>query len=107
MNRKNWPAMTIEVPTRRQLVAGAVALVGCAARPMRVWAGAESDISHAAESIHQEPVFQTSRKRIYEALTDGRQFDKIAQLSGAMRSGIALGQKTTEISRQVGGAFTL
>lgn len=107
MNRKNWLPMTTDAPTRRQLVAGAVAFAGCAARPIRVWAGAEDDISHAAESIHQEPVFQASRKRIYEALTDARQFDKIVQLSGAMQSGMALGKKPTEISRQVGGAFTL
>jgi activator of HSP90 ATPase len=107
MNRKNWLPMTTDAPTRRQLVAGAVAFAGCAARPIRVWAGTEDDISHAAESIHQEPVFQASRKRIYEALTDARQFDKIVQLSGAMQSGMALGKKPTEISRQVGGAFTL
>ena len=107
MNRQNWLAMTTDAPTRRQLVAGAVAFAGYAARPIRVWAGAEDDISHAAESIHQEPVFQASRKRIYEALTDARQFDKIVQLSGAMQSGMVLGKKPTEISRQVGGAFTL
>ena len=107
MNRQNWLAMTTEAPTRRQLVAGAVAFAGCAARPIRVWAGAEDGISHTAESIHQEPVFQASRKRVYEALTDARQFDKIGQLSGAMQSGMAVGKKPTEIGRQVGGAFTL
>src|SRR6266849_6893320 len=104
MNRQNWLA---DAPTRRRLVAGAVALAGCGAGPIRVWAGAEDGISHMAESIHQEPVFQASRKRVYEALTDARQFDKIVQLSGAMQSGMALGKKPTEISRQVGGAFTL
>ena len=107
MNRQNWLAMTTEAPTRRQLVAGAVAFGGYAVRPIRVWAGVEDGISHTAESIHQEPVFQASRKRVYEALTDARQFDKIGQLSGAMHSGVALGKKPTEIGRQVGGAFTL
>ena len=107
MNRQNWLAMTTEAPTRRQLVAGAVAFAGCVARPIRVWAGAEDGISHTAESIHQEPVFQASRKRVFEALTDARQFDKIGQLSGAMQSSVALGKKPTEIGRQVGGAFTL
>jgi activator of HSP90 ATPase len=107
MNRQNWLAMTTEAPTRRKLVAGAVAFAGCAARPIRVWAGAEDGISHTAESIHQEPVFQASRKRVYEALTDARQFDKIGQLSGATQSGMALGEKPTGIGRQVGGAFTL
>ena len=107
MNRQNWLVMTTDAPSRRQLVAGAVAFAGCAARPIRVWAGAEDGISHTAESIHQEPVFQASRKRVYEALTEVRQFDRIVQLSGAMQSGTALGKKPTEISRQVGGVFTL
>jgi len=107
MNRQDWLAMTTDAPSRRQLVAGAVAFAGCAARPLRVWAGADDGISRTAESIHQEPVFQASRKRVYEALTDARQFDKIAQLSGAMQSGMALGKKLTEISGQVGGAFTI
>jgi activator of HSP90 ATPase len=105
MNLQNRLALTTDAPTRRQLVAAAVALAGCVAVPTRV--RAEDGISHAAESIHQEPVFQASRKRVYEALTDVRQFDKIVQLSGAMQSGMALGKKPTQISRQVGGAFTL
>ena len=107
MNRQNWLVMTTDAPSRRQRFAGAVAFAGCAARPIRVWAGAEDGISHTAESIHQEPVFQASRKRVYEALTEARQFDRIVQLSGAMQSGMAPGKKPNEISRQVGGAFTL
>jgi activator of HSP90 ATPase len=107
MNRQNWLSMTADAPTRRQLVARAVAFAGCDARPIPVWAGVEDGISHTAESIHQELVFQASRKRFYEALTDARQFDKIVQLSGAVQSGMAPGKRPTEISRQVGGAFTL
>ena len=107
MNLQDRLALTTDAPTRRQLVNAAVALAGCGAVPIRVRASAEDGISHAAESIHQEPVFQANRKRVYEALTDVRRFDKIVQLSGAMQSGTALGKKTTEISRQVGGAFAL
>src|SRR5215472_8719282 len=106
MNHQNWLMKPADAPSRRQLVAGAVAFAGCAARPNRVWAGAEDGISYTAESIHQEPFFPASRKRIYEALTDARQFDRIVQFGGAM-SGMALGKKPTEISRQAGGAFTL
>ncbi len=107
MNLQNRLALTTDAPTRRLLVAAATALAGCGALPIRVRASAEEGISHAAESIHQEPVFQVSRRRVYEALTDFRQFDKIVQLSQAMQSGMTLGKKATEISRQVGGAFTL
>lgn len=38
-------------------------------------AGGE-EVSHTAESIHQEVVFKASRKRVYEALT-GNEFSKV------------------------------
>jgi len=94
-------------PTRRQAIAGlAIALGGLALGSAQAWAGAEEEISHTAESIHQEPVFKASRKRVYEALTDTQQFDKVIQISGVMKS-MHLGGKPTEISREVGGAFAL
>ncbi len=94
-------------PTRRQAIVGvAVTLGGLALGSMKAWAAAEEEISHSAESIHQEPVFKASRKRVYEALTDSKQFDKVIQLSGVMQS-MRLGDKPAEISREVGGAFTL
>jgi activator of HSP90 ATPase len=93
--------------TRRQAVVGvAIAFGGLALGSTEAWAGAEEEISHAAEAIHQEPVFKASRKRVYEALTDAKQFDKIIQLSGVMQS-MHLGDKPAEISREVGGAFAL
>ena len=74
-------------PTRRQAIAGvAIALGGLALGSTNAWAGTEEEISHTAESIHQEPVFKASRKRVYEALTDAKQFDKVIQLSGVMQA---------------------
>jgi activator of HSP90 ATPase len=94
-------------PTRRQAIAGiAIAFGGLALGSTAAWAAAEEEISRTAESIHQEPVFKASRKRVYEALTDTKQFDKVIQLSGAMQS-MHLGNKPTEISREMGGAFAL
>lgn len=94
--------------TRRQLIAGAgIAFGGLALGSTGGWAEAAEEISHAAESIHQEPVFKASRKRVYEALTDAKQFDKVVQLSAAMKSGMAPGAKPTEIGREAGGAFEL
>ena len=61
-------------------------------------------ISHTADAIHQEVVFRASRKRIYDALTDTKQFDRIIQLS---KAGMSYGKKPTDISREVGGAFSL
>jgi activator of HSP90 ATPase len=94
-------------PTRRQAIAGvAIALGGLALGPTKAWAGTDDGISRTAESIHQEPVFTASRKRVYEALTDAKQFDKVIQLSGVMQA-MHLGDKPAEISREVGGAFAL
>jgi activator of HSP90 ATPase len=93
-------------PTRRKLIAGAaLALGGVALGSNKAW-GADDEISRAAESIHQEPAFKASPKRVYQALIDTAQFDKVIQLSGAMQSR-KLGSKPTEISREAGGAFTL
>jgi activator of HSP90 ATPase len=52
-------------------------------------------------------VFQARRQRVYEALTEVRQFGKVVQLSAAMQSAMSSGNRPTEISPQVGGAFTL
>ena len=38
----------------------------------KAWAEAREEISHTAESIHQEVVFKASRNRVYEALTDAK-----------------------------------
>ncbi|MGA7079953.1 MAG: SRPBCC domain-containing protein [Terriglobales bacterium] len=94
-------------PTRRQAIFNvAIAFGGLALGSTKAWAGAEDEISRTAEAIHQEPVFKASRKRVYEALTDAKQFDKVIQLSGVMQS-MHLGDKPTEISREVGSAFSL
>jgi len=62
-------------------------------------AGGE-EISHAAESIHQEVVFKASRKRVYEALTDAEQFTKVVRLSKVP------GGQAAVISKEAGGAFS-
>jgi activator of HSP90 ATPase len=65
------------------------------------------EISRTAEAIHQEVVFKASRKRVYEVLTDAKQFDKIVKLSEAMKSGMPPDAKPTEIGKEAGGAFVL
>lgn len=93
--------------TRRQAIVGvAMAFGGLALGSTKAWAGGEEEISHTAESIHQVAVFKASRKRVYEALMDTKQFDQVIQLSGVMKS-MPPGGKPTEISREAGGAFAL
>jgi activator of HSP90 ATPase len=108
MNHASNLAAVAGTSSRRQMLVGAtIAFGGLAMSPIKAWASAEEGISHTAESIHQEPVFKASRKRLYEALTDAKQFSKVTQLSAAMQSGTSLGNRATEISHEVGGAFTL
>ncbi len=105
--RKNSSAL-MNLPTRRQLIAGAaIAFGGLALGSTEAWAGTEEEISHTAESIHQEPVFKASRKRVYEALTNAKQFQKVVLLSAAMKSGMVPPGKPAEISTESGGTFSL
>ena len=97
-------------PTRRLAIAAVgMAFGGLALGSTKAWAGVEEEISHTAESIHQEAVFKASRKRVYEALTDTKQFNKVIELSGVMKSGMLSpgANQPTKISSEVGGAFTL
>jgi activator of HSP90 ATPase len=70
-------------------------------------AAPQQEIFRTAESIHLEPVFTASRQRVYDALTQTQQFDKVVQLSQAVKSGMALGNAPTEITRVEGGTFKL
>lgn len=106
-DRKNL-AVPANEPTRRQVIVGtAIAFGGLALGSSEVWAGTEEEISRSAESIHQETSFKASRRHVYEALNDAKQFNKVTQLSAAMQSGMSLGMAPAEISREVGGAFSL
>ncbi|SRR6266567_3383728 len=90
-------------PTRRHAIVGvAMAFGGLALGSAEARVGAEDEISRTAEAIHQEPVFKASRKRVYEALTDTKQFDSVIQISGVMKS-MPPGGKPTEIGGEVGG----
>jgi activator of HSP90 ATPase len=95
-------------PTRRQAIASAAFIFGgFALRVPKALAAAEEEISHSEESIHQEPVFKAPRKRVYEALLDAKQFDKLVHLGVAMQSGMSLGNSPTQISGAEGGSFSL
>src|SRR5580692_7364586 len=95
-------------PTRRQMIAGiTVALGSLGLVSPKAFAQASQEILHTEEAIHQEPVFKASRKRVYEALTDAKQFQKVVLLSAAVQSGMAKGNIPAEIAAVAGGAFKL
>ena len=103
-NQTHFETSTLGLTRRRAILSTAVALGGIGLASTRAWAEPDDGISHTAESIHQEPVFKATPKRVYEALTDAKQFDKIVQLSEVMKS-MPGGGKPAEISSEVGGAF--
>jgi uncharacterized protein YndB with AHSA1/START domain len=96
----------VDLTRRRALAATAMAWGGLVVEPGAALAESEGEISHSAEAIHQEPEFKASRKRVYEALTDTAQFDKVIEISGAKKVK-ALGTEPTQISTDAGGPFVL
>lgn len=98
--------INVDLTRRRALAATVMAWGGLMAGPATALAESEGEISHSAEAIHQEPEFKASRKRVYEALTDTAQFDKVIEISGAKKVK-ALGTEPTQISTDAGGPFVL
>jgi uncharacterized protein YndB with AHSA1/START domain len=106
IDERNLPTLA-STPTRRQMLIGAAGIFGgLSIGSADAWAGTADEISHTCEAIHQEVVFKVSRKRVYEALTEAKQFNKVVLLSAAMQSGMAPGSKPVEVSPEVGGAFS-
>src|SRR5215469_316708 len=107
MSERIISATPANMPTRRQMLFGAVAAFSGFALGSSIARAPDDELSHSAESIHQEPIFKASPQRVYTALTVAAQFDKVSKLSAAMKSGMAPAAKPTMISRVSGGAFSL
>jgi uncharacterized protein YndB with AHSA1/START domain len=95
------------LPTRRQLLLLGALTLG----ELGTWSvadAAEDDlgISREAESIHQEPLIRATPARVYGALTQASQFERLTQYSDAIKS-MSLAPKPAQISAQPGGAFSL
>lgn len=108
MNDGPESAAPINKPTRRQTIARvAMTFGGLALAATKTWAQTRAEISHTAESIHQEVVIKASPKRLYEALTDARQFERVVQLSDAAKTMLRPGSPPAQISSEAGGAFSV
>jgi uncharacterized protein YndB with AHSA1/START domain len=109
MSSRSKLPFQVSSPGRRQMIVGsAIAIGSLTMGSIKSFArAAAEEISHTAESIHIEPVIKGSRKRVYDALTDSRLFDKVVQLSAAVTSGMVKGGPPTQISTEPGGAFSL
>jgi uncharacterized protein YndB with AHSA1/START domain len=98
--------MTPNLVTRRQLsvrLLSSLSAVGFVTRASALMAAASSpadnEISRTCECIHQEVVFKASRVRVYQALTDAKQFSKVTDFS--------IPGASTTISPEIGGLFSL
>lgn len=92
--------------SRRNFAVLAGSAISTLALGSSAFAGQE-EVSHSCETIHQTITFKASRKRVYEVLTDEKQFDKVVKASMAMQSGMSLGNDPTRIAKEVGGTFSL
>ena len=93
--------------SRRRWLAGAVFAAGSlAVSSARLFADSSDGISRTAESIHQTANFKAAPSRIYEALLDTKQFQKIQALGVSMKA-MKLEAKPVRISREPGGEFFL
>ena len=106
MKTNKNPGTTPESPVRRQLLGTAAIFIGGLGLGARSRAEGEGEVSHTAEAIHQEIVFNASRKKVYDTLTVASQFQKVIDNSAAMKA-MALAKKPTKISGELGGAFSV
>lgn len=105
--RRNLIAPATATTRRRLLSRVAIAVGGLSMDSPKLWAQAAEEISHAAESIYQETVINASRERVYDALTDAKQFNEVTKIAAAKDPAVSLEKAPTVISRDVGGAFSL
>jgi activator of HSP90 ATPase len=105
--RTNKPALSHDSARRQILVGAALAVTGVVLGQTEAHANADDPISHTAESIHQEVTFTASPKRVYEALTDAKQFQRVVELSNAMKTRMPAGAPPAQISTEVGGTFSM
>jgi activator of HSP90 ATPase len=101
-----WPLLSERRTRRGSIATLALTIGGLAFTTKSAFAAPEDGITYSAATIHQEPVFAATPKRVYDALTDPKQFQKVQLLSAASKA-LDLVSKPAEISREAGGAINL
>lgn len=93
-------------PSRRQAIAGVAMFSAFVAMHPQKLRAEDAEVARTAESIHQEVLYRASRKRVFNALMETSQFDRIIRI-GTGGDLSALGSQPTAISRDEGGSFTI
>jgi activator of HSP90 ATPase len=91
---------------RESLATIALTFGGLALGTKSAFSATNAGISYSAATIHQEPVFAATPRRVFDALTDEKQFQKVQLLSAASKA-LDLVSNPAEISREAGGAIKL
>jgi len=104
LSRRDFAVALATIPAGMS-IAGAAVEAADAPKAAAVVGG--DGISRNAAAIHQEIAFKSSRKRVYAALTDAEQFEKVVRLSVAATSGMVKPGAPARISREPGGDFSL
>jgi uncharacterized protein YndB with AHSA1/START domain len=104
ITRRAFAVSLATVPVGFRASAG---VFGVAARVGGSAPGEDDGLTHTSEAIHQEVRFDATRRRVYEALTEAKQFDGVTRLSDGKELLTAPGAKPTAISDVVGGSFVL
>jgi activator of HSP90 ATPase len=99
--------ITFNLSRRQWLLQSGFAASGVLAiGPAGAFAASDNGVLRTAEAIHQEVIFNATSARIYGALTDPSQFQKVESLSAAMkRSDVS--SHPARISPEPGGVFSL
>jgi uncharacterized protein YndB with AHSA1/START domain len=91
---------------RESLATIALTVGGLALGIKNAFSATSAGISCSAATIHQEPVFAATPKRVFDALTDEKQFQQVQLLSAASKA-LDLVSNPAEIGREAGGAIKL
>jgi activator of HSP90 ATPase len=100
------PPFTFNLGRRAWLRQSSIVAGSFAIYSSRAVAASDNGISRTAESIHQEVLFNAAPNRVYDALTDASQFQRVQSFSASMKS-VDVSPHPVVISREAGGAFSL
>jgi activator of HSP90 ATPase len=96
-----------QTPTRRGVIAGLTLGLGAAVIGGCAPTETAQEIVRNMVSIHREVKFKASPERLYAALTDAKEFQKVVLLSGAVKTGMVKNPPPAQISAVAGGEFAV